>query len=144
MTSRFSLSSVLRRTAGLGLVAAIAFLGACTAKEEAAPAASAADSVSPDGAVTVRITDKAMELSQGKVRAGEVTFRIVNAGTQPHGFKLKGTGLELGNIQPGNTSSVAVQLQPGGYDIVSLGGEETNGAEEPGLEARLQVIENTP
>jgi hypothetical protein len=143
MTSRFSFSTVLRRAAGLGLVVALAFLGACQAKEEAAPAAPAAESVSPDGAVTVRITDKAIELSQAKVRAGEVTFRILNAGTQPHGFKLKGTGLELGNIQPGNTSSVAVQLHPGGYDIVSIGGEAVNGAEEPGLEARLQVIEAT-
>jgi len=143
MKSHLSFSTALRRTAGLGLVVALATLGACKAQEETADAAPVAEAVSPDGTITVRITDQAMELSQAKVRAGEVTFRIVNAGTQPHGFKLKGTGLELGNIQPGNTSSVAVQLQPGGYDIVSIGGTEASGAEEPELATRLQVIEAT-
>lgn len=143
MTSRFSLSSSLRRAAGLGLVAALATLGACKAEEEAASAAPATETVSPDGAVTVRITDKAIELSQSKVHAGEVTFRIVNAGAEPHGFRLKGTGLEIRNIQPGNSSSMAVPMEPGGYEIVSIGGEDAT-TEEPELTARLQVIENTP
>lgn len=92
------------------------------------------------GVVTVRITDSRMELSQDSVPAGTTSFRVVNAGGKAHGFRLKGTGIELGNIAPGGTAEVPIPLQPGVYQIVSIGGDPMAPVEEENLRGRLVVV----
>lgn len=135
-----------RRAARIGatfaLLAVAAVAAACDAGEDAAADVEEAAVVQPlvPGVVTVRITDARMELSQDSVPVGTTSFRVVNAGTSPHGFRLKGTGIELGNIAPGGVAEVEIPLQSGVYQIVSIGGDGAAPVEEENLRGRLVVV----
>ena len=69
--------------------------------------------------VSVRLLKRRVEMPT-RVKAGEVTFALVNAGNRLRGFKISGPGLEralAAPLQPGQTATMAVNLQPGVYVV---------------------------
>jgi hypothetical protein len=69
--------------------------------------------------ITVRLLQDRLEVP-ASVAAGEVTFAVTNAGTDARGFKLSGPGLQRelsAPLPPGQTKTLAVNLQPGVYQL---------------------------
>jgi uncharacterized cupredoxin-like copper-binding protein len=100
-----------------------------TAKTPPAPTAQA-------NTVTGTMNEFAVKLSPGHVSAGKVTFKVTNAGKLPHEFvilktdkpsaKLGGGARvsenghvgEIGDMAPGATKSVTLDLKPGHYSVI--------------------------
>ncbi len=54
------------------------------------------------------------------VRAGQVTFRVRNGGSEIHNFEIEGNGLERSfpsDLRPGEVRTLTVDLEPGTYDV---------------------------
>ena len=72
-----------------------------------------------DGAQAhVSASNFAFALDTAEARAGQVTFVVTNrASDMPHDFALKGNGLEqkTAMLQPGQSATLSVDLQPGVY-----------------------------
>ena len=47
-----------------------------------------------DPAVSARLSEWKVELSQTTIAAGNVTFTVTNAGAIPHAFEVEGQGIE--------------------------------------------------
>ena len=69
------------------------------------------------GSVAVRLSEWEMVLSEDTIPAGQTTFEITNTGSVPHAFEVEGQGMEeeTENIPPGQTVTLAVDLQAGRY-----------------------------
>jgi len=105
-----------------------------TAAATAAPTAAAAASGGGGGpSTTINATEKdfAIAIDNSSVPAGSVTFKISNQGPSPHnigvtkqGDSSKGGGFtgpvikDSDTIDPGKTTSVTMDLQPGTYNVV--------------------------
>lgn len=94
------------------------------------------------GSITANLSDTAIQLSRGTASAGKVTFTITNATTsgQKHEFVIVQTDLaadqlpknaeglvdeekltsfgEQGDIEPGKTVDLTVELHPGRYLMI--------------------------
>jgi iron uptake system component EfeO len=102
-----------RSTAILALTAAVVASG-CSAP--VGTGATGADDV-----VAVRVVDYAFEPSSITVPAGEVTFRVTNAGAQEHEFEIfRGDTVvdELEGLVPGLTLELRADLPAGEYTYV--------------------------
>ena len=91
-------------------------------------------------AVTARLSEWKVELSQAKVAEGTVTFTVTNAGSIPHAFEVEGHGTEQQTplIQPGSTATLTLRLQTGTYEIYCPVGEDSH--KKLGMETHLQVV----
>ena len=60
-----------------------------------------------------------MALSQGTVDAGQITFQIMNRGTEYHRFEIEGGGSEWvsDSLQGNGERPMQVQLAPGTYEV---------------------------
>ncbi len=114
--------------ATVALAAAAAGCGNSTSAQEPPKAAAAT--------VIGTVSEWAVSVSPASVPAGNVTFRITNAGKLPHEFVILrttkpsaklGTGKrisetghvgEIGGLAPGATKSVTVNLAPGHYSVI--------------------------
>ena len=101
-------SRVLAATAAVGL-ASLALAG-CVAKTDVATA----------GALTVRSTDAACDVSAANATSGTLTFTVTNAGSDVSEFYLLADdGLrivgEVENVAPGAERTLTVVAQPGEY-----------------------------
>jgi plastocyanin len=69
--------------------------------------------------VTVSETEFKLALSTHSFSAGPYTFTAVNNGKIIHALEIDGPGVHgvTGDIEPGQSASVSVQLQPGKYDV---------------------------
>jgi hypothetical protein len=71
--------------------------------------------------VTVQMTDYRLALSQQNLTPGTYTFVAVNAGQTVHAIEVDGPGVSdqrtPGDVQPGQSASLAVTLQPGSYEL---------------------------
>jgi uncharacterized cupredoxin-like copper-binding protein len=74
------------------------------------------------------------------VEAGSITFEVTNNGTMEHNFEIEGQGMEEvfeSNLQPGETMTMQVDLQPGTYTVYCPVGNHR----ELGMEIQLAVTE---
>ncbi|PZS33469.1 MAG: hypothetical protein DLM61_05170 [Pseudonocardiales bacterium] len=83
---------------------------------------SAASTSSPAGhQVAVQMTDFHLALSDQPLTPGTYTFAAINAGHDEHAIEIDGPGVSdlrtPGVVQPGQSASLTVTLQPGTYDI---------------------------
>lgn len=54
------------------------------------------------------------------VRAGQVTFRVRNGGSEVHNFEVEGNGVERAfpnDLQPGEVRTMTVDLESGTYQV---------------------------
>jgi plastocyanin len=114
------------------LVPTLVLLAACgggspaTGSASTSPPASAA-SPSPSAAasaevVTITETEFKLDPATVSVKAGTVTFQLVDKGQAPHDLHIapKGSTTEIGasqRMQAGGTASLTVTLAPGTYDM---------------------------
>ena len=86
----------------------------------ASPAASPMASPVGEGAtVQVSLSDFAIDMP-AELAAGPTVFTITNDGEVPHNFEIEGQGIEVEleeNLQPGETGTLEVDLQPGTYEV---------------------------
>src|SRR5438094_5373039 len=97
----------LRNAAGL-LLAAVALAGAPAHRAPGDPAA-----------VSAKLSEWKVELSEHTITAGTVTFTVANAGSIPHAFEVEGQGIEQETalIQPAATRTLTLRLKPGSYQV---------------------------
>jgi hypothetical protein len=91
-------------------------------------------------AVSARLSEWMVTLSQGTVPAGEVTFTVTNAGSIPHAFEIEGGGVERKTavIQPGASATLKLTLTPGSYEVYCPVGEDSH--KKLGMDAHLRVV----
>ena len=92
------------------------------------------------GAVSAKLSEWKVELSEATIAAGPVTFTISNAGSIPHAFEVEGEGIEQETkvIQPGATATLTLNLKPGTYEVYCPVGEDSH--KKLGMETHLTVV----
>jgi len=92
------------------------------------------------GAVSAKLSEWKVELSEVTIAAGPVTFTISNAGSIPHGFEVEGEGIEQETkvIQPGATATLTLTLKPGTYEVYCPVGEDSH--KKLGMDTHLTVV----
>src|SRR5437867_6315861 len=120
----------VRNAAGL-LLAAAALVGA--------PHRAPGDPV----AVSAKLSEWKVELSERSVAAGSVTFTVENVGSIPHAFEIEGQGIEQETavIQPGSSATLTLTLEPGTYEVYCPVGEDSH--KKLGMNTRLTVVGGT-
>jgi len=115
--------------------ALLATVALATAPAHRAPGAPAA--------VSAKLSEWKVELSEATVAAGSVTFTVTNAGTIPHAFEVEGAGVERETelIQPGSTATLTLTLKPGTYEAYCPVGEDSH--KKLGMETHLNVVSAT-
>lgn len=90
-------------------------------------------------AVSVKLSEWQVELSETTVAAGTVTFTVSNAGSIPHAFEVEGPGIEKETaiIQPGASATLTLALKPGTYEVYCPVGRDSH--KKLGMEAHLKV-----
>jgi plastocyanin len=129
MNSQHAMPS--RNAVGL-LLGALAFAGTPAHRTPGDPAA-----------VSAKLSEWKVELSQGTITAGAVTFTVTNAGSIPHAFEVEGPGIERETavIQPGASATLELTLKPGTYDVYCPVGEDSH--KKLGMETHLRVVSAT-
>jgi len=117
-----------RNAAGL-LLAAVALAGAPTHRAPGDPAA-----------VSAKLSEWKVELSERSIAAGTVTFTVANVGSIPHALEVDGQGIEQETaiIQPGSSATLTLTLQPGTYEVYCPVGEDSH--KKLGMETHLTVV----
>ncbi|HEX6018262.1 MAG TPA: cupredoxin domain-containing protein, partial [Burkholderiaceae bacterium] len=90
--------------------------------------------------VSAKLSEWKVELSQGTLTAGIVTFTVTNAGSIPHAFEVEGQGIEQETdvIQPGSSATLKLTLKPGTYDVYCPVGADSH--KHLGMETHLRVV----
>lgn len=107
------------------------------ATTESAPA----DTTSSEGGgagTKVSLTDFAIDPKDGTVKAGDVTFDVVNDGQVPHALEIEGNGVEEVSAtlsSNGDTDTLSVNLEPGEYEWYCPIGDHR----DQGMEGTLTV-----
>ena len=94
-----------------------------------------------DGAaVSVKLSEWNVELSQTSVTAGPVTFTVTNTGNIPHAFEIEGQGLEQETavLQPGSSATLTVTLKAGTYELYCPVGNDSH--KKLGMQTGLKVV----
>ncbi len=120
----------------VGSGAPAAFVTAVPVAGSSAAAGSAAagsDQPAPAGDNAINFVEKdfAIAMDKSTIKAGSITFNIKNIGPSPHNIGItkeadssKGGGItgpvikDSATIDPGKTTSITVDLQPGAYNVV--------------------------
>jgi len=118
----------LRNAAGL-LLATVTLAGAPAHRAPGDPAA-----------VSAKLSEWKVELSEHTITAGTVTFTVANVGSIPHGFEVEGQGIEQETalIQPGSSANLTLTLKPGTYEVYCPVGEDSH--KKLGMETDLKVV----
>lgn len=91
-------------------------------------------------AVSAKLSEWKVELSERTIAAGIVTFTIANVGSIPHAFEVEGQGVEqeTAAIQPGSSATLTLTLKPGAYEVYCPVGEDSH--KKLGMETDLTVV----
>ena len=94
-------------------------------------------------AVSAKLSEWKVELSQGTITAGGVTLTVTNVGSIPHALEVEGQGIEQETpvIQPGASSTLALTLKPGTYEVYCPVGNDSH--KRLGMETDLRVVSAT-
>jgi hypothetical protein len=89
--------------------------------------------------VRVTLSEWTVRLSVQAVAAGPVRFAVTNDGSIPHAFEIEGKGIEreTRQIQPGDSTTIALTLRAGTYEVYCPVGEGSH--KKLGMVARLVV-----
>lgn len=90
-------------------------------------------------AVQVELTEFQINMPSS-LPAGSTTFEVANTGSLEHNFEIEGQGIEEvfeTNLQPGETRTLQVDLQPGDYVVYCPVGNHR----QQGMELSLNVTE---
>lgn len=106
----------------------------------ALPATPAPRSPAEPAAVSAKLSEWRVELSQDTITAGSVTFTVANAGSIPHAFEVEGQGMEkeTGVIQAGSSVTLTLTLKPGTYEVYCPVGQDSH--KHLGMDTRLTVV----
>src|SRR2546422_1992419 len=94
-------------------------------------------------AVSVKLSEWKVELSERTIAAGAVTFTVANVGSIPHAFEVEGQGIEQETavIQPGASATLTLKLKPGTYEVYCPVGNDSH--KKLGMETELNVAPAT-
>ena len=94
----------------------------------------------PPAAVSAKLSEWMVQLSETAIPAGTVTFTITNAGSIPHGFEIEGRGIEkeIEKIEPGAVATLTIEVKPGTYEVYCPVGGESH--KKLGMETHLRVV----
>ena len=89
--------------------------------------------------VRVTLSEWTVRLSVQAVATGPVQFAVTNTGSIPHAFEVEGQGIEreTRQIQPGDSTTLALTLRPGTYEVYCPVGEGSH--KKLGMVAKLVV-----
>jgi plastocyanin len=95
-------------------------------------------------AVTVKLSEWKMVLSRDTVRAGAVSFRLVNEGAVAHSFFVLGEGVSKGtkDIAAKQSATLTVNLKPGTYEVYCPMSDESH--KLAGMKGTLVVLPAEP
>jgi len=85
--------------------------------------------------VKVDMSEFKFAMESAEVKAGKVSFELVNAGTVEHSFIIEGTDVKSEQVRAGQTVSVHSDLKPGTYVVVC----DVAGHKEAGMTMQLVV-----
>lgn len=134
---------VVKQATLVALLVGALFLAACgggqqPAQQPAQPAAEQPVTPAPSAEgqkVKVDMSEFKFAMEPVEVKAGKVTFELVNAGTVEHSFIIEGTDVKSEQIRAGQTVSVQTDLKPGTYTVVC----DVAGHKEAGMTMQLVV-----
>lgn len=136
---------MLRKSLALFAVVIPLVLAACGSDDSTSTSASETSStessttVSSGGGATVDISETEFKLdpSDPTVKAGAVTFDVSNDGQTTHNLEVEGNGVEevTDDIDAGGTAQLAVDLEPGTYEIYCA----IDSHRDQGMEGELTV-----
>ena len=91
-------------------------------------------------AVSAKLSEWKVELSQGSIPEGSATFTVTNVGNIPHAFEIEGQGIERETevIQPGASATLTLTLTPGTYEVYCPVGADSH--KKLGMETHLRVV----
>jgi uncharacterized cupredoxin-like copper-binding protein len=91
------------------------------------------------GASTIRedMTEFAFSEPNPTVKSGTVTFEVKNSGATVHALEVEGAGVEeaTGNMDPGASKTLKVDLKPGKYELYCPVGNHR----DQGMEGEITV-----
>lgn len=99
------------------------------------------EAVEGQGSLIVTLAEGRLDSPVDTLVAGRYTFRVENTGKEKHGLEVEGNGRdwETGDLAPGSSSEITVDLTPGVYELscpVESHGKEHD---ELGMKRKLVV-----
>ena len=90
-------------------------------------------------AVSAKLSEWKVELSERTVASGPVTFAVTNDGSIPHALEVEGQGIEQETavIQPGASATLTLTLKPGSYEVYCPVGADSH--KKLGMMTHLRV-----
>lgn len=105
------------------MVALAAVIAACSAGDRSSVVVDTVggevDAVEGQGSLIVTLTEGKLDSPVDTLSAGRYTLRVENTGREKHGLEVEGNGRdwETGDLAPGSSSEITVDLTPGVYEL---------------------------
>lgn len=109
---------------------AVVFLAACGGGGGSSSSGQAVQVTEKEWSITIGSTTLTNGQGNATLKAGDTTFNIRNTGTVAHALEIKGQGIDkkTGDIDPGKSESLTVNLKAGTYEVwCPIPGHKENG-----------------
>ena len=71
-----------------------------------------------DNAFNADLKEYSIALDKTQIKAGTITFNVMNVGTLPHNLSVKELNKTTENLDPGKSATLTVDLAPGTYTVI--------------------------